>query len=52
MDAQQLANLVITLLPRVNLPLTVENAQTSLSLYDTLGKMARGELILSEPKKD
>lgn len=50
MNAQQFANAVIQLLPRVEIPMAPENIQTAGQIYDLLGKMARGELILSEPE--
>lgn len=52
MTAQQLAQVVLAVLPKVSLPMTPENLNVGASLYDTLGKMSRGELILTEPLKD
>lgn len=46
MNAQALANALLQLLPRVALPMSPENIQSAGMIYDTLGKMARGELIL------
>lgn len=47
MNSQDLANIVLQLIPRVQIPATVENAQGILQLYQTLGQMVRGELILT-----
>lgn len=46
MTAQQLANILVQLLPRVQIPMAPENVQVAGQLYDILGKMSRGELIL------
>lgn len=46
MNAQQLANVVIEILPKVNIPMSPENIAAAGQLYNTLGQMARGELIL------
>jgi len=48
MTAQQLANAILPLLPRIQVPLTPENAQATLLIYETLGAMARGELIIAK----
>ena len=49
MNAQELAHTLAPLLAKVNAPMTPDNAHTTLAIYDTLGKMARGELILIAP---
>lgn len=49
MNAQQLANALVQILPRAQIPLSPENVQAAGQIYDTLGKMARGELILIAP---
>lgn len=49
MNAQQLANALLPLLPRMNISMTPENAQGTLVIYETLGAMSRGELILTAP---
>ncbi len=46
MNSQQLATALLQLLPRVQIPMAPENIQAAGQIYDTLGKMARGELIL------
>lgn len=56
MDAQQLATVILTMLPKVSVPLTPDNINAGIALYDTLGKMSRGALILVDiepvPAKD
>lgn len=50
MTAQQLAELVLSMLPKISVPLTPDNLNAGMALYDTLGKMSRGELILTVPE--
>lgn len=50
MNAQQLAQAVLQLLPRVDIPMSPENIQNAAQIYQTLGQMARGELILTTPE--
>lgn len=47
MNTQALASALLQLLPRVNIPMTQDNLQSATAIYDTLGAMARGELILT-----
>jgi hypothetical protein len=47
MTAQQLAQLITPLIGEVKLPLTQQNVTSAAALYETLGMMARGELILA-----
>lgn len=49
MNAQQLANAILEILPKVTMPMSPENIAAAGQLYNTLGAMARGELILSPP---
>lgn len=51
MNAQQLAQALLRLLPRIEVPMSPENVQSAAQIYQTLGQMARGELILTAPKK-
>lgn len=48
MNAQQLAQALLQIVPRASAPITAENAQATLAIYETLGAMARGELILAK----
>lgn len=50
MNAQQLANVLLQVLPRVQIPMSPENVQGAAQIYQTLGQMARGELILTAPQ--
>jgi len=47
MTAQELANTLVPLLERVSVPLTKGNIDAASAMYETLGMMARGELILA-----
>lgn len=49
MNSQQLANALLQLLPKVQIPMSPENIGAAGQIYDTLGKMARGELLLTAP---
>lgn len=51
MNSQQLATALLQLLPRVQIPMAPENIHAAGQIYDTLGKMARGELILLSPSE-
>lgn len=52
MTAQELANALAPLLGRIEVPMTAQNAQATLAIYETLGAMARGQLILVKPSED
>lgn len=46
MNSQQFAVAISNILPRANMPVSPENVQAAGQIFDILGKMARGELIL------
>lgn len=46
MDSQQFALAISSILPRANIPMSPENVQAAGQIFDILGKIARGELIL------
>lgn len=52
MNAQQLAQLLLSILPRVEIPMTTENVNAASTLYSVLGQMVRGELILISTSGD
>lgn len=52
MTAQELANTLLPLLERVNIPMSPGNLATARTLYETLGAMAAGALRFAEPPKE
>lgn len=48
MTNQQFAASILGLLPRASVPVTMENAQAAIEIYETLGAIVRGELILAK----
>lgn len=52
MTAQELANALLPLLERVNIPMSQGNLAAAQKIYETLGAMSKGALRFEQPPKD